>query len=132
MKRALLAAVLVVFAAGTAQADDWPGLYQGIGEHDGSFDSLSIIPQEDGTYIVRWTASEVAFCGEERVGAVGFETAQLDGEHLVSVERQYRCEGTDELLSIESQSRMWLENDANLLFLEVPGGIIHLHRMSHN
>jgi len=130
--RAFLAAAVGLSLIGTAYADDWPGLYMGVGLQDASADMMSIVPQDDETYHLRWSATEVGFCGDERVSAIGFETARVEGDHLVTIERLYRCEGGEALVELDVPARMWLENDGNMLVLEVPGGLIHFHRISHN
>ncbi|WP_196223093.1 hypothetical protein, partial [Roseibium sp. RKSG952] len=84
------------YTPANAQTEDWSGFYMGIDPADGSVDHMMIIPNEDGTYHIRVSSSNVGYCGQANSPGVILATGHPDGDQLVRKEMQYRCVGSNE------------------------------------
>jgi hypothetical protein len=125
----------MILALGTspALADKFAGFYQGLDGEDGSLDSMSIVPNGDGTYTMRIRADRYGYCLDEEGHRSAFVTATgrvIDG-NLVRQDALAFCEGADEPISIPD---FVYDFDARngILSVDAPrlGRILYYHRIS--
>lgn len=128
--RMFLAAFALLLAAGLAQADDWSGFYVGIDERDGSFDSQSIVPKEDGTYRIVVKASAFAMCDTTHPDAVLKATGRILEDKFVRQETVAHCGNGAEVKVDDTVYTLDQETGTLSYRAHVGDDILSYHRVS--
>lgn len=131
----ILAAAAIGLCVGPASADedDWGGLYKAIDAKDGSVDRLSIVPDDQRSFIVRMTSTGISLCADSSDNTAGWITAtgRLTDDGMVRENAMLTCAATGESRPI-ADSTYKLDDDTEILTINTPddGRAIYYHRLS--
>ena len=123
----------VILGSSPVVADQFAGFYQGIDAGDGSIDTMSIVPNGDGTYTLRVIASRMSFCliDDTHRSGVLTATARVINGRLSRQDVEVRCEGSDEVLFIPDSTYEYDARNGILTLVAVDDGrLLHYHRIS--
>lgn len=128
MKKASLLAIVVIAAAGAAQADErWNGFYRGIDHRDGGIATLSITTNQDGSFHIVASGSSLTYCDGGPGGIRG--VGRIENDALIREQTQVYCSGSDDPQEISDATYMY-DGINDVLRFETPGGrSIIYHRL---
>ena len=129
--KVLLVAGIGLAGTGVALADDddWAGLYQAVDIVDGSVDTLSIAPNDDGTYEIRMSSTGFGMCDEGKSAGALHGTGHVEDGHLVRKDVTFRCLESGETGELKS-TRYVPHEELDILTIEGPGGrVTRFHKI---